>query len=397
MEKSFKINSSVVKANVFESRFLKKVFLTLFLCFFCFAENIFAFDFGVLIFNDTAGKGIAGNAFSLDQKDEVSAWIKIPFGESFSHYLAAECLYRFEYDGYTGFYANYVDMPLLKYSFGTDAGSGFFDLNVGRFFASDLTSRIIAQNADGCSVSFKNDFFSLQGYASYTGFLNGNITKMLDAKDFNAVDSRQVYSLADKYLNVMATVIFPDLFLQQTVAVQGIGSFRFAEKSYNRFYGTVSISGPVYKDLVYDVSASAGVKSYDGEDVVVSPFVKGKLSYYFSKWAVNVNAVFAGKDFTGITSLKAYNSALEPEYTDFIKAGISASVKPFDILLLSAGCDSVFDGTKNYGFKGIQYNVDATLQIASDVMIGAGWVHYIDMNVTEENYKSISLKAKIAM
>ena len=43
-------------------------------------------------------------------------------------------------------------MPLLKYSFGTDAGSGFFDLNVGRFFASDLTSRIIAQNADGCSV-----------------------------------------------------------------------------------------------------------------------------------------------------------------------------------------------------------------------------------------------------
>ena len=299
--------------------------------------------------------------------------------------------------GYTGFYANYVDMPLLKYSFGTDAGSGFFDLNVGRFFASDLTSRIIAQNADGCSVSFKNDFFSLQGYASYTGLLNGNITKMLNAKDFNAVDSRQVYSLADKYLNVMATVIFPDLFLQQTVAVQGIGSFRFAEKSYNRFYGTVSISGPIYQGLMYDVSASAGVKSYDGEDVVVSPFVKGRLSYYFSKWAVNVNAVFAGKDFTGITSLKAYNSALEPEYTDFIKAGISASVKPFDILLLSAGFDSVFDGTKNYGFKGIQYNVDATLQIASDVMIGAGWVHYIDMNVTEENYKSISLKAKIAM
>ena len=64
---------------------------------------------------------------------------------------------------------------------------------------------------------------------------------------------------------------------------------------------------------------------------------------------------------------------------------------------MSAGFDSVFDGTKNYGFKGIQYNVDATLQIASDVMIGAGWVHYIDMNVTEENYKSISLKAKIAM
>ena len=179
--------------------------------------------------------------------------------------------------------------------------------------------------------------------------------------------------------------------------MQGIGSFRFAEKSYNRFYGTVSISGSIYQGLMYDVSASAGVKSYDGEDVVVSPFVKGKLSYYFSKWAVNVNAVFAGKDFTGITSLKAYNSALEPEYTDFIKAGISASVKPFDILLLSAGCDSVFDGTKNYGFKGIQYNVDATLQIASDVMIGAGWVHYIDMNVTEENYKSISLKAKIAM
>lgn len=365
--------------------------------FVCCAGTAAAFDFGLLIENSSSAEKTGGGSFHLNQKDDVSAWIKIPLGKGVSHYLAAECLYRFEYDDAPPEISHYVDFPLLKYSFGTRLGERFLNIHAGRFFTADLTSRIFAQNADGCFVSLEDEYVSVQAYASYTGLLNGNTVKMTHAEDFDSVDSKKAYSFADKYLNAMITATFPNLFLQQSVAVQGIGSFRLAEKSYNRLYGTVSMSGPIYRSLMYDICASAAYTSYDGENGTLSPFIKGCVSYYFSKSTVHLSAVFAGTDFTGITSLKAYNSAVEPEYTDFAKAGISASAKPADCVLLSASFDSVFDGTEHYEFKGCQYAVGADIQAASDVLIGAGWVQYIDMNRTEENYMAVSLNAKIAL
>lgn len=364
---------------------------------FCFVPRLFSVDFGFLLTNDTCSKNYGSTSFYISQENEVSAWVKIPFGGSLSHYLAAEGMYRFEYNDGTGFSAHYLDVSLLKYAYRTDAGSGVLKVNAGRFFFSDLTSRIFAQNADGIFASFESSAFSVGAYASYTGLLNANVVKMLDADDFDSDGTHCVYSLADKYVNAVVTASFPLLFAGQTLSVQGAGSFRLSETAYHRMYATAELSGEICRNLMYDVCASAAFKLYGNEPLNVSPFVKGTLQYYFSKTALGFNMVFAGNDFSGVTSLKAYNSALEPEYTAFLKTGIFASVKPNDILLFEAGIDTVFDGTKNYRFKGIQYELDLGLQVAGDVFFGMGWTHYIDRSVERENYMEVSLKAKVAL
>lgn len=356
-----------------------------------------AFDYGFLLSNDSRIEAIGNNSYYLNQQNEVSAWLKIPFGKGVSHYLAAECLYRFEYDDRTSFDADYADLQLFKYVWGTDTGRGFLEIDAGRFFTADATSRIFAQNADGLRVSFTGGQCAVQVSGSYTGLLNGNIVKMRNATDFDLPDNEKLYSFADKYVNAMVTATFPNVFLYQSVSVQGIASVRINETMYNRFYGTISIAGPIYRSLMYDVCASMGFSQYDDESVTISPFAKGTVSYYFTETAVNLDVLFAGKDFTGITSMTAYSSALEPEFTDILMAGISVLSKPADVSLFSAGFDAVFDGTEQYEFKGCQYNLGVVLQIASDVQSGIDWIQYIDAHSSGEHYCELSFKAKLAL
>ncbi|MBP3366756.1 MAG: hypothetical protein J6K96_07165 [Treponema sp.] len=355
-----------------------------------------AFDYGFLLSNDSRIEAIGNNSYYLNQQNEVSAWLKIPFGKGVSHYLAAEGLYRFEYDDRTSFDANYADLQLFKYVWGTDTGRGFLEIDAGRFFTADATSRIFAQNADGLRVSFTGGQYAVQISGSYTGLLNGNIVKMRNAKDFDLPDDEKLYSLADKYVNAMVTATFPNVFLYQSVSVQGIASVRINETMYNRFYGTISIAGPIYRSLMYDACASMGFSQYD-ESVTISPFAKGTVSYYFTETAVNLDVLFAGKDFTGITSMTAYSSASEPEFTDILMAGISVLSKPADVSLFSAGFDAVFDGTEQYEFKGCQYNLGVVLQIASDVQSSIDWIQYIDAHSSGEHYCELSFKAKLAL
>ena len=43
------------------------------------------------------------------------------------------------------------------------------------------------------------------------------------------------------------------------------------------------------------------------------------------------------------------------------------------------------------------YNkVGADYQVVSDVLIGASWVQYFDINKTDLDYQAVSIKAKIA-
>lgn len=366
--------------------------LSIFVCF----EQLFAFDFGLLATNDSTFKSFSENSTSFNQRNEVSAWIKIPFGDSRTHYLITEGLYRFEHDSFSKLDYNYIDFSLFKYAISFDVKDNTLGFNLGRFFSADLTSVIYAQNGDGLLFTFENDFFNVQVGSFYSGLLNANITTMLDADDFSSIDSTKIYSLADKYLNTMATISFFDLFASQSISVQGIASLRLAGTPYNRFYGTVGLSGPIYGNLMYSLSGTAGIKSSNNK-TQVSPFVKGTLSYYFSNCAINLNAIYAGNDFTGITSMQAYNSYLEPEYTDLLKTGLSVFYKPFEIILLSGGTDFIFDTKTNCNFKGLQYNIGLDAQVASDVSLSVSWIQYIDSSRTDENYQAIYLKAKISL
>lgn len=359
-------------------------------------SSAFALDYGFLLDNNTSFKTNVKKNMYLLQKDSASAWIKVPFGENRNSYFVGEGLYKFEYNDDTKQMKNYLDVNLLKFVIFKQFDNSSLEADIGRFFIVDTSGLIFTQNCDGAFVKYTNSLVQVSGYAGYTGLLNGNTVTMINCPSFKGNDTKKIYDLADRNVIAMITGRFENLFADQTLSVQALGSFRADSIAYNRIYATLGMNGPVTSSLFYSITGTCGFTSYNGNEVKVSPLVRANLTYYFPIASVGLNAVYAGKDFTGITSQTALESIAEPEYSDLLKAGISASVKPLDNLLISVSGDIAFDGSKNLEVKGAQYKVGVDYQVLSDVMIGASWVQYFDINKSDADCMAASVKAKIA-
>lgn len=359
-------------------------------------SSAFAVDYGFLIDNDTSFNTDADNKFYLKQKDTVTGWLKIPFGENYNNYFITEALYRFEYNQDLNETKNYADLNLFKFVFFNKLANGSLSANIGRFNVIDASGYVFSQNADGVFVKYANKTVDVSAYAGYTGLLNGNVITMINSPSFKGCDSKKVYDFADRNVVAMVTGSFPYLFADQTLTVQAVGSFRTDEITFNRIYATLGISGPIVGNLFYNVTGTFSFTSYKGEDFKFSPLVKADVSYYFANGCVGIKAVFAGKEFYGITSQTALDSLREPEYTDLLKTGLYGSFKPAANVSIKASGDVAFDGKRNYELKGFQFKAGVNYQITSDVMVGALWSGYWDINKTDENHQAVSVKAKIA-
>lgn len=381
---------------VFSIFVCKKLFISLAVCAVV-CSNIFAFDYGAVISNDTTFKSDDQDKNKLKQYDIVSLWLKTPVGKDVNNYIAAEGMYKFKYLQTTKTTGNYLDLNLLKFAYLKSFENGTFNLSLGRFAVADSTGLIFAQNADGVFASYEALGLNVSLYSAYTGLLNGNIVEMNNSPDFEGVDETKVYSLADKNVVAMLTVSAKNLFANQTLTSQALASFSVEGNTYNRIYGTVGLSGPIVGKLLYDVKASYAFIAYNGEEAGTTPFVKAKLGYYFDKGSVAANAVYAGKNFVSITNFVALNSVVEPGYSDMLKVGLSGTYKPESNLLMTAFADLAFDGQDNYAVKGFQYGISTEYQIWSDFCIGLNWVQYFDINKTDFNCDGLSIKAKISL
>lgn len=373
---------------------IKKITAVLFSALIC--STVFAFDFGFLITDDTNFKTDENTKYYVDQKNDASAWIKIPFTKNAKSYFTAEAIYKFEFKSNTNTATHYLDLNLFKFVYSKELKNGSIELNAGRFFTADLSGLIFSQNSDGIFVNYKSDFINASLLASYTGLLNGNVVKQVNAPSYSGPDSKKIYAFQDKYIFAMATVGLQSLFADQNLSVQLLGGFDLSRFTYNRFYATLSLDGPIYKNLIYSLSGTCAIVA-NGSAVKVSPFVNAKIGYYFKKGSVSASCIFAGKDFDGFSSQTALNSFKEPEYKALIKTGLGGTFKPFDTLLVNAQVNFAFDGTKNYEAKGIEYSIGADFQVLSDVLVGLSWQQYFDINKTDKNYQCGCIKAKISL
>lgn len=360
------------------------------------SAGAFAVDFGGMINNSSTLKNDTAGKYFLQQQDDVTLWLKVPFGANSKSYFITEGLYKFEYNSLAGTFSNYADLNLLKFCFIKDFGSSQLEFDLGRFALCDLTGIIFTQNSDGGFVKYSAKNFDISFLASYTGLLNGNVVKMIKTPDAAAVDASKVYSFGTGFVNAVFTAGFKNLFAQQNLGVQLIANLHFGNQNYNRFYGTVALDGPVFNNLMYSLTGTAEVILDNNNQVKVSPLVKADLSYYFPALMLNAHMIFAGNDFSGITSQTAIKSCSEPEYTAMIKTGLNMSYKPLNVLLISAGCDAVFDGNKGYEFKGLEYNAAVDYQVVSDVSLGLSWNHYIDFNKSDSSCQNLTAKVKLA-
>ena len=128
----------------------KKIFKALLLAqIFSLAASAFAVDFGGALKNATNIKGNSFSSLKLDQIDDLSLWVKVPFTKSGNMYLAAEGLYEFEYDQDKEKAFNRLDLSLLKFAANLKVGGNALNASAGRFMFSDLTGLVYNQNADG--------------------------------------------------------------------------------------------------------------------------------------------------------------------------------------------------------------------------------------------------------
>ena len=365
----------------------------------------FAVDFGGALRNTTSFKGNSFSSLKLDQTDDLNLWLKIPFTKSGNVYLTAEALYEFEYDQSAEKVYNKLDLDLFKLSASLKAGSCAISINAGRFMFADLSGIAFRQNADGAYFGFDTNYFSASIYGAYTGLLNANLVTILDnPADPHSADKDLPYDLAQKYVVGAATISLPRLAKTQNLSAQFLGTFKVDGKSYNRMYATLSLSGPIYKTFFYNLASTLGMYSFDGGSIDISNLSQLKFSLFlpFKDLSFNLGGLYASgsqgpfEGFRGFTKATAYNAFSEPQHTGIVKGSFSASIKPVNILLLSAGCDLILNAaTSSIDYKGFQYNFGADVQILSDIRAGLSFLQYLDKNNSNEDKVQISLNASI--
>ncbi len=389
---------------------LKKIFSVLTVSFL--AASAFSVEWGGLISDDST---VEGNKFSktdlsLDQKNTASLWIRAPFNEDGTSYFTAEGTYQFDkvfpFDSEAESIepTNYIDLDLFKFVFAKEFGDSKITASVGRFSVNDLSSAVYTQNADGVLFSYEGRLnFSV--YGAYTGLLNGNMVSIMGAESF-AVDSEKIYDFADKYIVGIGNISIRNLFANQDLSAEFVGTYRLVDETYNRMYGSLSLTGPLPLGLYYGLSSTVGLLKYDSEDMEVSNLSKFFMAYYsdFKSASVTLNATYAsGKQgpfdsFKGFTKSTAVSSMNEEDYSALAMGGLMATIKPLSNLLLTCSCDyvnffEVEEITPEH--KGIQYKLGANWQLFSDVLLGLNFSHYYDFDIDDDNKVSAQVKAVI--
>lgn len=381
-----------MKKNLF---FLTLLFVTLL--------PVFSLDFGFKIDNNTKlifpGVNETNKPF-LDQRNSATAWIRHPFNNDGSFYFASEAYFQFKYlngnpsDLEEGASKQFlIDLTLLKlgYSIRID-NTKTLNFSLGRFAVSDISSLVFNQASDGIMMNLNSRRFEFHFYAGYTGFLNSLNVKMLRHQDSTyGREKDEWYDFATPYVVVDTSLTFPYFFLNQTFTAELVmaagttglnyGGNNGGNAGISRFYLTAALNGPLASRLFYVLTSTFEFEKYGVANL--SRFI---LSFYpnFLSSAISLSGVYASGDngalahFQGITSKTAVHSLVAKEHTGLLKAGVSGSIKPLQVIYISGGVDFVWScPEKLVSFDGFEWNATLGWQPFSDLNISAIATHFI--------------------
>ena len=384
------------------------------------AGMLSALETGGLVTNDTTfANEEKDGSLKLNQKNGASLWLRAPLSEDGSSYFSAEGSFTSEYiaseEDSDKKLKLTLDATLFKLVLQKQLDSAEINFSAGRFYNSDLTGIIYTQNGDGAKIEAAFPRFEITAFGAYTGLLNAKNVTIIDFPESSELTpdltdkEKTLYVTAKKFVVGSLTFSLPNIFANQTIAMEGLGAFSLESTKYNRVYGTLALTGPIVSPMFYNLSSSIGMFKYEDSDWEKSNLTTASISVYpdFKSMSLSLNGLYASgsqgsfKPFQGFTSGTAVSSLLEPEYTALAKAGLSASIKPVQNVLLAASGDIVFDAAAgDEGDKieqaGFEYSVSVNIQALSDVSLGAGLTQYIGKEDYEGTIGASKTQIKIS-
>ena len=360
-----------------------------------------AFEWGGLIDNNSTIKLLTdkNNPFAFTQANSVYLWGSSSLTKSGNVYIKGEGMYKFTLDAPQNKITHLADLDLLKAAGDFQLKSGSISFAAGRFFISDITAAVFAQNCDGVLIKYDAQKFGISAYAGYTGLLNSNAVTMLDAKGAAHTPVNEVYALANPYMPVCATVSLPNLFLNQTLTFSANIFTDFSDAKFNRYYAAVALSGPVSSNVFYDFVTDFGTLTFQ-ELMNYSKFtltVFGPSNMMFAAGVEYAAGNHGLSAFKGFSSRPAYSASTDVETSGVLIPSVSAAIPFGSNMLLSSSVKAVFScPEKDFSATGVQGNIDYIFNILSDVQIGASVSGFKGFAGNEMDKFSATLKAALS-
>lgn len=271
---------------------MKKIIAISFVGIFAFSL-IFAFDFGLIIDNNTIFSKEVGEQRFV-QSDTASLWAN---QKAKDYELAGSLSYNFNYmnaKDYEQIDMGTFDLDYLYYiGYFTfeDSILDSVDLQIGRFFANDLTSFIFNSKLDGLKAEFGIDNISIGLQAFYTGLLLIKTSPFtLTDLDFDILtEEKNVFG--SKRIIYSVYSIIEDFAFRQTFSFEFIGQNDFNDRNVeyvDLYYGNLGLNGPLVPALRYNLNAIYALATIpnaidqyvfiNGDLQLALPSIKGRLA-----------------------------------------------------------------------------------------------------------------------
>ena len=352
--------------------------------FICSLFSLSAYEWGGLFSEyfkvNFTGKTIEDPKFR--QSNSASLWVSAPIADE-KLFFSGQATYKYNFDfGSNNLFFSVFDFDLMKFSSQIEFRQSVGTINFGRFYMQDNTGAVFSQKVDAVSLITNFTHCEMTLFLGYTGLLNSINDVMLDQNRISHVQNGMFYLPAHKYVPVIFSLKFPSVFFNQQLDFEADAFFDLEQDSFNRFYATMALSGPVSSFMFYKISSTFGAENFNK----FTNYSSLKTNFILSdSLLLNVNLEYASGNqlffskFTGFTSRTAYNSSLYPELSGVILPSVDLVFSYMDYYS-AFSVKTVFDYPEiQINFKGVEVCGNFVLNVFSDLQISLSGLYYMDL------------------
>ena len=360
-----------------------------------YAPQIFAFDFGLDLANDSALT--AEMDISLSQVNRARAWLNVPFGQDADLLLSGFYEFKgtFEFDPISGSSSPLrLDLDRAEFTGSTQGvlgPSSILRYSVGRFSLSDFSSRVLSGLSDGARVDLVLGNLAWYASAGYRGLLyKGDARSAIDADDA-AIDNDDKAYFAPSRAFLGGGVRLTELLPGQDVGMEAWAQLDLAGTgtTTHTAYLEPFIEGRLGRSIrwrAYGIGELGMGDSFfaamaaGGMFRLSIPEVRNLRLTQSVAWASGKSGGFEA--FTPIRQLPV-GSASTFTFTDIVYASLDASLSILPGVSGSAGGGAIFRASTNQpsgtalradadtSYLGAELNARGSVRLSSDLSAGA--------------------------